>query len=148
MLTERGGDIELVAPRGIDFYASIPVILFFGVLTVVLVVKGLRGEVKPREAAVYAVPFGSFAALGLAGLIYYRTERRFVMDSAGVRMSRGRRVQRNLAWGEITEIRVGAREVMAGGVSLLSSRILPFFQVRTSRLWRRIYFDGRSSQKK
>jgi len=140
VLTETDGRIVLSAARSIgDMVVMIACVLLFGLLTAVSVVLGLRGEASFRQSVVSIAFCGSIASLSLTGLLYYRNERRLVMDSSGIHRFHGHRVHRSLPWNEITEIRHGLRSRV---FMPLWSRDFHFFQVRTRRLWRRIYFDG------
>ena len=97
MLTETDGEMVLSAARSIgDMVVMIAGVLLFGLLTAVSAVLGLRGETSFRQAVVSVAFCGSLASLSLTGVLYYRNERRLVMDSSGIHRFHGHRVHRSL----------------------------------------------------
>ncbi len=126
----------LVAPRGIAFSAMILFVAVFGFFGVVFLI----GAASDPSVAWAPIIFGPIAALGIAGVVYYRDERRLELDSEGMRLFRGEKIQRNIPWGAITRIRYGTRVTAMGR----TSRIVHFLEVRGSRFRDQIDFDGSS----
>src|SRR5467141_2702876 len=93
------GNAVLVAPRGYAFSATILFVAVFGFF----------GVVSDPSAAWAPIVFGVIATLGVAGVLYYRDERRLELDSEGVRFFRGEKIRSNIPWGAVTRIRYGTR---------------------------------------
>ena len=130
------GNAVLVAPRGYAFSAMILFVAVFGFFGVVFLV----GAVSDPSVAWAPIVFGVIATLGVAGVLYYRDERRLELDSKGVRFFRGEKIRSNIPWGAVTRVRYGTRVTVMGRRSV----IVHFLEVRGSRFRDRIDFDGSS----
>lgn len=131
------GNAVLVAPRGHAFSVMIVFVAVFGFFTAVFAI----GTISDLGLAWAPVSFGLIATAGVAGILYYRDDRRLEFDSDGVRLLRGEKTQRNIPWRAVARVRYGTRVV---AMARYSSRVVPFLEVRGSQFLQTIDFDSSS----
>jgi len=128
---------RLLAPRGYAFYVCVACVAVFGFFEAVNLIGIYQGNSDLWVAAV----LGIFVAGGLAGVMYYRPETEFLMDSEGIRLRRGSRIRKAIRWQEIVKVRFGTRVIPMGGYS---SRVGAFLEIKGRRFRDHVDFDGSS----
>lgn len=123
--------ILVIPAKGPAYYVSWLAVAVFGFLMAVSTLSSVNLIVSIGG-------FGAFVLLGLAGVFYFRTGRTFEADLRGVRLTRGRRVVREIAWPEVKRVRYGIHPVSSAPYM---ARPGPFLSVSRYGAHRGIEFD-------
>lgn len=126
-------NLPLVLGRGSAFAALLVILVLLIFFAAFLAVIPAKSPADKPGKDLGAATFASLAALALGALLYYRPDRTLEVDDRGIRLFRGRRLQRDLPWADIARVRfgprVGAQRGFPGGYIL---------QVGGRRPWQRI----------
>ena len=99
---------------------------------------GILFVITTGQVLAFGVAFGSFALLGLAGILYFRPGRTFEADSLGIRLRRGNHLIRDVSWSDVRRFRYGIRVIPTVGYG---TRPGAFLTVSRQGLHRGFDFD-------